>query len=521
MPRARLHAPSEHRGVLAVPPLGEARKLLQANQSRLSENSVHILDRPLPDLRRLAKSEARAAAEAHLLALGLPTPATASDQWIVTGHQPELFHPGVWVKNFAAFGLAQRLGGTSLQLIIDNDTVKSTAIRVPLLASNPMRAVSVSFDAWNAPVPWEELTVADEARLVAFPAEVSSHLVGASFEPLLPEFWKDVTALQTPLLGKRLAGGRRRLEERCGCRNLELPLSELCKGETFAWFAGHLLAQLPRFHAVHNAGLLQHRRTRGIRSRNHPVPELATDGEWLEAPFWVWRTDDPDRRRVFARERPGALDIRLRSNVWAEIPCDRGAESTVAGLRELEAHGYKLRPRALTTTMFARLFLADLFIHGIGGAIYDELTDQIIRTFFGIEPPAFLTLSATLHLPLIPWRGAADNLRRVRKRMRDLEWNPQRYLPTLDNPVRDLIREKQRLIDWMPTTAAERNRRYHEIRRVTAQLNPQVRREQSILGTTAARLAQLTETEAVARDRTYAFCLYPEVELREFVSQFL
>ena len=49
--------------------------------------------------------------------------------------------------------------------------------------------------------------------------------------------------------------------------------------------------------------------------------------------------------------------------------------------------------------MYARLFLADLFIHGIGGAKYDELTDELMRRFFKIEPPEFLTLTGTLLLP--------------------------------------------------------------------------------------------------------------------------
>ena len=38
-----------------------------------------------------------------------------------------------------------------------------------------------------------------------------------------------------------------------------------------------------------------------------------------------------------------------------------------------------LRPRALTLTLFARLCVADFFIHGIGGGKYDEVTDRIIR----------------------------------------------------------------------------------------------------------------------------------------------
>ena len=48
--------------------------------------------------------------------------------------------------------------------------------------------------------------------------------------------------------------------------------------------------------------------------------------------------------------------------------------------------------------MYARLVLSDLFLHGIGGAKYDQLTDLIIARFFGLQPPGFVTLSATVLL---------------------------------------------------------------------------------------------------------------------------
>ena len=51
--------------------------------------------------------------------------------------------------------------------------------------------------------------------------------------------------------------------------------------------------------------------------------------------------------------------------------------------------------------MFARLFLCDLFIHGIGGAKYDQMTDAIIERFFGFAPPDYLTVTATAKLPIM------------------------------------------------------------------------------------------------------------------------
>ena len=78
-----------------------------------------------------------------------------------------------------------------------------------------------------------------------------------------------------------------------GVRNLELPLSDLCETDGFRWFACHILAQLPRFRAVHNASLARYRALYHIRSKNHPVAELVRQGDWLEVPFWAWRAEEP------------------------------------------------------------------------------------------------------------------------------------------------------------------------------------------------------------------------------------
>ena len=50
--------------------------------------------------------------------------------------------------------------------------------------------------------------------------------------------------------------------------------------------------------------------------------------------------------------------------------------------------------------MFARMLVGDVFLHGIGGGKYDELTDVLIQRFYSVQPPRYLVLSATLRLPL-------------------------------------------------------------------------------------------------------------------------
>ena len=95
--------------------------------------------------------------------------------------------------------------------------------------------------------------------------------------------------------------------------------------------------------------------------------------------------------------------------------------------------------------MFCRYLLGDLFIHGIGGAKYDELGDSIARRFFGIEPPGFLTLSLTAWLGLPDQTATPSELATLERALRDLVYNPDRHLSEPLSPqVRNLISDKQR-----------------------------------------------------------------------------
>jgi len=51
---------------------------------------------------------------------------------IMGGHQPELFHPGVWLKNAALDAYARQVGGTALNLVVDTDRCGRVTAAVPV-----------------------------------------------------------------------------------------------------------------------------------------------------------------------------------------------------------------------------------------------------------------------------------------------------------------------------------------------------------------------------------------------------
>ena len=64
-----------------------------------------------------------------------------------------------------------------------------------------------------------------------------------------------------------------------------------------------------------------------------------------------------------------------RKELWFKAPTRMAFINITSEIQEcLRESGVKIRPRAILTTLYSRLFLSDLFIHGIGGAKYDAWT---------------------------------------------------------------------------------------------------------------------------------------------------
>lgn len=515
-------APRAHGSILAVPPIANVGNLVDANRSTFSRSSVSLLGRQLHELRQEARAALLTAAAAYLEQAGEPIPIiTHPDSLVMAGHQPDLFHPGVWIKNFALNRLARSQRATPINLIVDSDTVKSTAIKLPHWDAKPERVhrASVPFDRWEEETPYEERPVLDDRLFATLPMTAREHVAGWPFRPMLEDFWNDVTAQagRTSNLGERLTAGRRSWERRWGCHNLEVPLHAVCTTAPFAWFACHVLAELPRFHAIYNDCLHAYRCEHGIRSRAHPVPDLGAADGWLETPFFAWRAGARRRGRLLAKLDSAGISLRIHNEPGPTLPL--GPPSVAAWL-DLERQGWKVRSRALTTTMVARLLLADLFIHGIGGAKYDELTDAIMRRFFGIEPPGFLVLSATLHLPFNDFPSTFESCRQLHQQVRDVHWNPQRHIDASGDPaVRALIAEKLALIGRQPTDSAGRKARFLELQSITRQLRKHLGAAGQTLTDRLARCRHEVEANAVLRNREYAFCLYPEAMLRDFYQR--
>jgi hypothetical protein len=177
----------------------------------------------------------------------------------------------------------------------------------------------------------------------------------------------------------------------------------------------------------------------------------------------------------------------------------------IADLRRLA-----VRPKALTLTAFMRLCLADLFVHGVGGGRYDRVTDAVITDYFGIVPPQYAVVTATLHLPLGAF-NLAEERERLQRRLLELQHNPERLLAAPSEPQQALIDEKWRLIpalDGAGLTRRERREATQRIREINEALSTSLESERAHTQRSLESLANAGDAADAATHRGYPLCFF-------------
>ncbi|MFM2094064.1 MAG: hypothetical protein RIS70_1188 [Planctomycetota bacterium] len=519
----RLRAPREHGQALFDPPRTAAAALFDANRKRRLSPSQAIADQSLASLSNVAQRELldlalRYTVEYRDHELGsLPTQTT---RLVLTGHQPELYHPGVWLKNFVAASVARELSAIAINLIIDSDSLRSPTLAVPGGTADSPIVSQLAYDRPIAEIPQEERQIEDPSLWSSFAERVGSQLREFVPSPLIEAIWPTAIAAakETQNIGRSFCRARHLLEQRWGICTIEVPLSQAVETPTFAKFAWSILSDPERFQAAHNASLAAYRLVHKIRGIRHPVPDLVREAEWFETPFWVWHASDPRRRKLFVSRQAERIVFSDRSanRPFLEIPEHLDTERVADRLGASRTQGWKIRPRALITTLYARLLLGDLFIHGIGGAKYDQVTDLIMRQFYQVEPPAYLTATATCRLPIVHPVVTSEALQSIERELRDLRFVPERFLAQRSDLPADAVQAIEAKRAWLARNVDPKDRavRYQAIKHAVEMLQPLVDDQRVKLLEHFAHQKRLAANHHLLSSREYSFALFPENFLR-------
>lgn len=389
---------------------------------------------------------------------------------VMTGHQPVIFHPGLAFKYQITERVAAECSAIGIAVSIDTDRGDSGQFSYPKWATpkaDPKHG-DVNFDF---PTSREVQTVAKShnlfahgrlqsaADIEAIAAEVLQSLDGLR-PPVSTQQTADVFASYERLAATKCSSAEAntilRSQHGIGGRLLEIPLSAIASFPEALTLTADILKQSQRFATAYNSALKLFREEHGIRNAANPFPNLKISGERCELPFWV--VDHENRvRHVLEVQQDGDV-TRLIANDQT-IDSFTGSISSDA-LEPMLLQNIQLVPRGAMITAFLRLLFSDLFVHGVGGARYDQFTDEFIRTWWNCEPPAF-TLATGSRFAFPEHKSQIERIQSLKINMRDMQFNPQRHFDQnifsaeLEANLKSLSEEKLRVVAQLKDAKAK------------------------------------------------------------------
>lgn len=523
MVRTRPALPAGHGEVLTRPEFPEWAGLLAANREAMRTWDFEVGGRPVARLRSEARAEvlARAAGFSARLGVDVAVPGPADAPIVMTGHQPELYHPGVWVKDFLLQRIGELSGATAVDVVVDSDGFDVLAVSAPCMTPGVARcrqylALGGDTTAFaTAPVPdaraLDDFCRAADEMLASLPAPAvrrhfatfCEHLKGA--------------AGQADNIAELVTFARRRYEASAGTDYLEVPVTGIARTASFLRFVADIALSAERFAAAYNAELAEYRALTKTRSAAQPFPDLGMSEGAVELP--MWHLGPQGRAALWARAVDGGVELVADGATVVQLPAD--PDAAVEALLSCEA---TIAPKALALTLFTRMLACDLFIHGVGGGRYDQVTDGVARRFYGVEPPRFVVASMTMYLPLGAHVVTDDEVAAAKERLNRLEHNPDALLDEVEFDSADeraraveLATEKAQLVSAIGAPDADKKALGKRIREVNAELADVLAPLRSGFEAELASLTAQRAASEILTDRTYPFCFWAPEEVADKV----
>ncbi len=517
--------PRGHGDILITPSYARLTEALAARPAPAARWNFGV---PVEEVRSVARRETLAAAAAHAAEIEAPAPANvAALPWVVTGHQVEFYHAGVWAKVVATDWLAKKAGAAAFDILVDHDVVEHLGFDVPEHRGGAPTRELISFNADVPVTPTQYIAAPDAAALRAFREAVRRWPAGRV--DALDLFFDNLEKNGRGDYVAWLSAARGALERALDINVLHVPFSRIVGGLAWRHFVAVWIQQAVAYSGCYNDCLADYRRAQRIKNPSRPMPDLVRTATQVELPFWIFGAKEPRSRLVVRTGRSAHLFHNNERIDLTPVTQRQGWAAAEALGEILTRHGVDIRPRALTLTMFIRMFISDVFIHGIGGALYDQITDAFMHQQFSAHG-AYGLVSAAWLLPLGDHTLPTGDLSALRWQWHHLQHNPQLAPDAAPGPeAARLLARRLNLIEQLHTSlqnhrrdpAARRQRRidYRALHEINDTLNALRPRPLATIETQLNRLRALQRDQKIVNNREWFFALHTMASLRDLVRR--
>ncbi len=406
---------------------------------------------------------------------------------LATGHQPLFYHPGILSKELTL----EKFNGqfVCINFSVDTDVTTEISAKVPFRREGRYLTHQLVLIDNSQKSVFAKLKTPSLKTIENFAQMVTERL--KSLENNKIKKWADQFLQIAMDNGENYSNYRDwfafSTRDFLKSNYLQLPISQVWETEEAKLFIADILNRYEQFRNHYNQALEDYQKKYG----NLPASKL-TRGE---LPFWTVSAHG-EREKVFVDDLEGSGKV---------------GETL-------------LYPRAITLTLFCRLFLCDLFIHGVGGARYESATDQIIKGVYRVTPPKYAFISLTLHLPEPKPKVQKTQRKNLEEGLRILEENPEKYArcPGIGEEerggIQSLLDEKNELVGRLKSNNGHNEEVIERLNLVNKELEGMLSDIKSDWERKLAELKVALHDKRIIEARDYPFFFYPLQEIKGIVD---
>lgn len=397
---------------------------------------------------------------------------------ISNGHQPEIQHPGILFKDILTHLIAKKLNAIAIHIIVDTDATEFE-ISLPksknqFLFLNHIHIKSNEIFSKFKLKESEKKEIIDYLEILKEELNlfIPENYILISLEYInfiISELEKNTSLTKISFLI------REKFFKENSIEIYQVPISELIQLSSFQFLVNLIKNNFDSFREAYNSSLTDYRKEHKIKNHAQPIPDLNEE----ELPFWVLNCSTNERATLKKNE---ALEDKI------------------------------ILPKAITLTMFLRLFLSDFFIHGKGGGRYEEVSEKIYEKFFKIKASPYSVASITFNLNFSEKFNFANiDEKALEQNLREIEYSPEKFLDSEN----ELTKQKKIIQAEFKNPDSNKKELHKKIEELNSEMKKLVQSKKLDLEKTKSILPEILKTKEVFQNRTFPFFLYDMNEVKK------
>ena len=434
---------------------------------------------------------------------------------IVTGHQPIWHHPGILAKNIIASKFAGQMKGLCIHLVVDHDIGDSDMILPFSNHDQMLDFIKIPVEKNQRKIPFE-LRSKPDLKIIN---NLISSIVKNCPENFCCQLWSQHLKKHPQIIlslenaADIITYLQAVLNNALGIEMLYLPTSRMSQSNSFLKFAASIIKNYEKFTCIYNDAI-----SKNTTHSNFKILNVDSSGK-TALPFWLL-TSSGLRNCMYAKKDSSTITISTISRELASIDLTEDITEQLKNI--LGKHQLSLRPKAITMMLFVRLFLSDLFVHGVGGGSYEKITNFILDNYYNVKKADAAIVTATAALALLGQTHQQDDIKILNQDIRKIYHSPEKYIEkTLleDDSVKKAIETKKRMIyqacDLTKSTQQKQDA-WKKINKINSRLIKYAQPSIKKLEEQTQLTKQFQHTTEVMNYRQFFFGVFPESFLKDF-----